>query len=43
MIANLFDYELLLINIDLVVLVAKATEYDEPREPFFFPKAEVRK
>jgi hypothetical protein len=39
----LLHHELLHINIDLVALFAKATDYDEPREPFFFVNIVVRK
>jgi hypothetical protein len=43
MLANLFNHELLLVNVDLVIIVTKATVYDEPREPFVVLKAEARK
>jgi hypothetical protein len=34
-IANLFHHKLLLINVDLVVFVAEAADYDEPWKPLF--------
>jgi hypothetical protein len=43
MLANLFNHELLLVNVDLVVIVAEATVYDEPSEPFVNIKAEAWK
>jgi hypothetical protein len=43
MLANLFNHELLLVNVDLVIIVTKATVYDEPREPFVELKAEAWK
>jgi hypothetical protein len=30
--ADLFNHELLLINVDLMIILPKATDYDEPRE-----------
>jgi hypothetical protein len=33
-IANLFYHELLLINVDLIIILAEAPDYDKTREPF---------
>lgn len=43
MIANLFHHELLLIDVDLIVLVAEATEYNEAREPSIVPNQAIWK
>ena len=42
MMANLFHHELLLINIDLVVILAEATNYYVFREPSVDTKAPIR-